>query len=115
VDLHYRFQKRHRHAADREDSSRQASEWRTNTYPFANGNRYTDSYCDTEPNTLGDTNGHSKSNTLGDADCHAYTKSNGDPNACAWRHCFQWILVHDGEDSRYGDLPGFLSDRHRDT
>jgi hypothetical protein len=71
VDIHPGFQKRHHHAADREDASRQASERRTNTNTnaFANGNRHTDPNSDTEPNT----NGHadSKSNTHSDADRHA--------------------------------------------
>ncbi len=59
MDIHPGFQKRHHDAADREDASRQASERRTDTDAFANGNCDTDPNRYTEPNTLYDTNGGS--------------------------------------------------------
>jgi hypothetical protein len=79
VDIHCRFQKRHRHAADREDASRQASERRANTdtdrnaVSYGNRNAYShaNSNRDAEPNT----NGHSKSNSDADGACAIWRQS----------------------------------------
>ena len=119
MDIYYGLQKRHHHAADREDASRQTPERCTNTdtdrnavsYSNLNAYSHANSNRDAEP----DSYGHADSKPDTDSHSYAYTKSNGYPYACARRHCFQWILVRDGEKSRDGDLSGLVSDCDRDT
>ena len=117
MDIYHGLQKRYGHAADREDASRQTPERCTHTDSHGNaiayGNRhsYSNSNCDAEP----DSYFHADSKPDTDSHSYAYTKSNGYLYTCARRHCFQWILVRDGENSSDRDLSGFLSDCHRDT
>jgi hypothetical protein len=134
VDIYHGLQKRYGHAADREDASRQTAERRThsdshtiaiaiaiaiadcNSNADSNTNRNAEPYCYGYADSKSNADSHSYGDSKSNADSHSYgdTKSDGDTQACTWRHCFQWSLVRDGENTGDGDLSGFLSDRLRD-
>jgi hypothetical protein len=116
VDIYHGLQKRYGHAADREDASRQTAERRTHSDSHTNAIADGNSNAGSNTNRHAEPDCHGYADSKSNADSHSYghTKSDGDTQACTWRHCFQWSLVRDGENTGDGDLSGFLSDRPRD-